>query len=201
MRIALFLMAFLLAQPVAAQQAQFTADDRADVARAEGYLNGLTTLKARFTQIGARGEIAEGVFYLNRPGRLRFEYNPPATIHIVADGLRVIYYDKQLDHENAWLIAATPLAPLLARRVEFDFNAVVRVAREPGVLRITLVDPQRRDKGSITLVFSDNPLELRQWMVIDAQGLSTVIALTNLEVGPALDPDLFHPPERPNPER
>jgi outer membrane lipoprotein-sorting protein len=202
MRIPLaFALLFLLALPAAAQQLPpLTADDKADIARAEQYLNTIDTLKAKFTQVGPRGEIAEGTFYLNRPGRLRFEYLPPAKILVVADGLRVIYYDKELDHENQWPIAATPLGPLLAQRIELAPGAVA-VRKEGGVLRIAVVDPRRRDEGVLTLVFNDNPLELRQWTVVDVQGLTTVVALTGVEINPPLDPELFRPPERPNPER
>lgn len=200
MRTLLALLVLCLALPAAAQQTRLLPDDLADVVRVETYFNAITTLKARFVQLGPRGEIAEGVFYLNRPGRLRFAYDPPSPVVMVADGLRLIYYDKQLDQENAWLIAATPLGPLLARQVMFDRNAILGVVRQPGVLRITIVDPRRRDEGSLTLVFSDGPLELRQWTVVDVQGLTTVVALSTLEMNPVLDPDLFRPPERP-PER
>lgn len=178
-------------------RAELSQQDLADVARVEEYLNGFTTAKARFVQIGPRGEIAEGNFYLSRPNRLRFEYDPPLPILIVGDGLRLIYYDKELDHENAWPIGATPLAPLLGRTVTLG-KLVRAVERDRGVLRVTLVDPDRADEGSLTLVFTDGPLELRQWTVVDAQMLSTVIALSNLTPNPPqLDPDLFFLPERP----
>lgn len=203
MRTLLAVLFTMLALPAAAQQArELSPQDLADVARAEAYFNAVTTMKARFAQVGPRGEIVEGWFYMSRPGRLRFEYDPPSPIVVVADGFRLIYFDKQLDQENAWPVAATPLGPLLAREVTFDRTAVIGVAREPGVLRITVVDPARRDEGSLTLVFSDNPLELRQWTVVDVQRLSTIVALTNLEMMPVLDPDLFRPPEhKPEPVR
>ncbi len=199
MRTLTALIVLLFALPAGAQQLTappITTEDRADVARVEAHLNGITTMKAKFVQIGPRGEIAEGTFYLSRPGRMRFEYDPPAKILVLADGLRVIYYDKELDHENAWPIGGTPLAPLLARRIEFNPNSVIAVARQSGSLRITLIDPQRRDEGSLTLVFTDGPLELRQWTVLDTQGLSTVIALSSMEINPTVDPDLFFAPER-----
>ncbi len=197
MRTLLAVLFVLLALPAAAQQArELSPQDLADVARVEAYFNAITTMKARFTQVGPRGEIVEGWFYLNRPGRLRFEYDPPSPVLVVADGFRLIYYDKQLDQENAWPVAGTPLGPLLAREVTFDRKAVIGVSRDPGVLRVTVVDPGKRDEGSMTLVFSDGPLELRQWTVVDVQGLSTIVALTNLEMKPVLDPDLFRPPER-----
>ena len=105
----------LLAGRAVPAHAALTAADQADVGRAEQYLNAITTLQAKFLQIGPRGEIAEGVFYLARPGKLRFEYNPPAPALIVADGFRLVFYDRDLDQVTAWPVGATPLAPLLAR--------------------------------------------------------------------------------------
>lgn len=191
------ILVLLLALPASAQQ--LSAEDQADVARVEAYFNGITTLKARFTQVGPRGEIAEGWFYLSRPNRLRFEYDPPVPVMVVADGLRLIYYDKELEQENAWPVANTPLGPIMGRTVTLQKMAR-RVEREPGTLRITLIDPARADEGSLTLVFTDQPLELRQWTVVDAAGLSTVISLTNAELNTRVEPDLFFLPER-RPER
>lgn len=188
------LFVLLFAAPAGAQQ--LSQDDLAAVVRVEAYFNQITTLKARFTQVGSRGEIAEGWFYLNRPNRLRFEYDAPVPVMVVADGFRLIYYDKQLDQENAWPVAGTPLGPILASTVALQ-KMVRRVEREPGSLRLTLVDPGRADEGSITLVFTDQPLELRQWTVIDAAGLSTVVSLANAEINMRVDPDLFFLPDRP----
>ncbi len=191
------ILVLILALPASAQQ--LSAEDLADVARVEAYFNAITTLKARFTQVGPRGEIAEGRFYLSRPNRLRFEYDPPVQIMVVADGLRLIYYDKELEQENAWPVANTPLGPILARTVVLQ-KMVRRVERDAGTLHLTLVDVARADEGSLTLVFTDQPLELRQWTVVDAAGLRTVIALTNAELNTRIDPDLFFLPER-RPER
>ena len=187
-------LVLLLALPATAQQ--LSPQDLADVARVEAYFNQFTTLKARFTQIGARGEIAEGAFYLSRPNRLRFEYDPPVKVMVVADGLRLIYYDRELDQENAWPVGQTPLGPIIGRTVLLQ-KMVRRVEREPGSLRLTLVDPERPGDGSFTLVFTDQPLELRQWTVVDAAGLTTIVALANIELNPQLDPDLFFLPDRP----
>ena len=188
------LAVFAFAAPALGQA--LSAQDHADIARVEQYLNAIATLQARFVQIGPRGELAQGMFYLSRPNRLRFEYDAPAPILVVADGLRLIFYDKELDQENAWPIATTPLAPLLARTVSLT-KQVTSVRRDLGVLRLTLIYPDRPGEGSLTLVFSDDPLELRQWTVVDAQVLSTVIALSAVEKNLAVDPDLFFLPDRP----
>ena len=184
--------AALLAGHALPARAALTAADQADVGRAEQYLNAITTLQAKFLQIGPRGEIAEGVFYLARPGKLRFQYNPPAPALIVADGIRLVFYDRDLDQVTAWPVGSTPLAPLLARSINFTAEGNAQtVTRDPGVLRVTLIDPPRPREGALTLVFQDRPLELRQWVVLDAQGLNTVVALTDLQINPVLDAGLF----------
>ena len=173
-------------------QAELSEQDLANVARVEAYFNAITTLSAQFSQIAPDGQVAEGDFYLRRPGRLRFEYAPPVPLLIVADGFRLILYDYELGQVNAWPVAATPLGPLVARTVDFiNSGHAQAVETEPGILRLTLVDPDRPDDGSITLVFRDDPLELRYWEVTDPQGLVTVVVLTGMRIDPDLEPELF----------
>jgi outer membrane lipoprotein-sorting protein len=173
-------------------QAELSEQDLANVARVEAYFNAITTLSAQFSQIAPDGQVAEGDFYLRRPGRLRFEYAPPVPLLIVADGFRLILYDYELGQVNAWPVAATPLGPLVARTVDLiNSGHAQAVETEPGILRLTLVDPDRPDDGSITLVFRDDPLELRYWEVTDPQGLVTVVVLTGMRIDPDLEPELF----------
>jgi len=173
-------------------QAELSEQDLANIARVEAYFNAITTLSAQFSQIAPDGQVAEGDFYLRRPGRLRFEYAPPVPLLIVADGFRLILYDYELGQVNAWPVAATPLGPLVARTVDFiNSGHAQAVETEPGILRLTLVDPDRPDDGSITLVFRDDPLELRYWEVTDPQGLVTVVVLTGMRIDPDLEPELF----------
>jgi len=173
-------------------QAELSEQDLANIARVEAYFNAITTLSAQFSQIAPDGQVAEGDFYLRRPGRLRFEYAPPVPLLIVADGFRLVLYDYELGQVNAWPVAATPLGPLVARTVDFiNSGHGQAVETEPGILRLTLVDPDRPDDGSITLVFRDDPLELRYWEVTDPQGLVTVVVLTGMRINPDLEPKLF----------
>jgi outer membrane lipoprotein-sorting protein len=186
------LVAFGLGAVPAQAQAELSEQDLANVARVEAYFNAFTTLSAQFSQIAPDGQVAEGDFYLRRPGRLRFEYAPPVPLLIVADGFRLILYDHELGQVNAWPVAATPLGPLVARTVDFiNSGHAYAVETEPGILRLTLVDPDRPDDGSITLVFRDDPLELRHWEVTDPQGLVTVVVLTGMRIDPELAPELF----------
>ena len=173
-------------------QAELSEQDLANVARVEAYLNTITTLSAKFSQIAPDGQVAEGDFYLRRPGRLRFEYAPPVPLLIVADGFRLVLYDHELGQVNAWPVAVTPLGPLVARTVDFiNSGHAQAVETHSGILRLTLVDPDRPEDGSITLVFRDNPLELRYWEVTDPQGLVTVLVLTGMRINPDLEPELF----------
>ena len=177
--------------PLAAT-AELNEQDLGHIVRVEAYFNAITTLSARFSQIAPGGEVSLGDFYLRRPGRLRFEYAPPVPLLIVADGFRLIFYDHELGQVSAWPVQATPLGPLVARTVDFiNTGHAQAVEAAPGILRLTLVDPDRPEDGSITLVFRDDPLELRQWEVTDPRGLVTVVILTGMRLNPILAPELF----------
>jgi len=164
-----------------AARAELSGSDMRDLARISNYLNGLTTLEGNFVQVGHDGELSEGQFYLRRPGRIRFEYKPPNPALVVADGLWVGVYDKRLNTLDRIPIGSTPLDLLLRSRVDLrKEGAVQSIERGQGVLRVLAIDPDAPDQGSITLVFADNPLELRQWIVVDAQGLATTVALSEM---------------------
>lgn len=167
--------------------------DAADIARVEAYFNRIATLQSDFTQIGQDGRTATGKFYLRRPGRLRFAYDPPSRILVVADGLRIIYHDAELGQTTQVPIVQTPLAILLDSPVDLRSGRVsaAKVDRRPGTLRLTVLDRKKPEEGSMLLEFGDNPLELRNWRVTDAQGQQTTVALANLQFDVAIRPDLF----------
>lgn len=173
--------------------APLTDRDRADLARMEAYLDGIRTLKARFVQADARGGTAEGTLWLQRPGRMRFEYEPPAQILLVADGTFVIFHDKSVQQTSHIPIGATPLSVLLADRIRLSGGDVepIRVDRFPGAIQVTLIQSRKPREGSITLGFNDPPLALRQWTVVDAQGQAVRVSLFGVETGGRFDPQLF----------
>ncbi len=172
--------------------APLSEQDLADVARVEAYLNSIQTLKARFLQVGPDGGLSEGNFYLRRPGRLRFEYDPPIPVLMVADGTWVVFYDSEIEQVTRVPLNSTPLAVLVRDPIRLQGSVTVtRVERATGTLRLTLLDSDEPDEGSITLVFSDRPLALRQWLVRDPQGLETTIAMSKVQYNLILDPALF----------
>ena len=175
-----------------AQAQALTAEQTADVHRVESYLNEISSLSARFVQIGPGGELARGQLYMRRPGRLRFEYEPPTPILIVADGLWLIMHDKELGQVNRFPLYETPPGVLVAKTVDLSDGVDVRqVERQAGILRVTVVDSDRPEEGSLTIAFTDPPLQLRQWHVLDAQGGVTNIALTDVRLNVPLKPELF----------
>lgn len=179
--------------PAAPEPAPLTAQDRADLARIETHLDAIRTLKARFVQADARGGTAEGTLWLQRPGRMRFEYDPPAQILLVADGMFVIFHDRSVQQTSHIPIGATPLSVLLAERIRLVGGDVepIRVDRSPGAILVTLIQAGKPREGSITLGFADSPLELRQWTVVDAQGQAVRVSLYGVETGGRFDPALF----------
>lgn len=181
----------LLAGPPATAQ-EFSGEDMRDLARISNYLNGITTLEGDFVQVGPDGQLSEGQFYLRRPGRLRFEYEPPNPALVVADGFWVGVYDTRMNTLDRYPLGNTPLELLLRERVDLRAEGAVQsIERGEGVIRVKAIEPDKPDRGSITMIFADNPLELRQWVVVDSQGLTTTVALSEMRTNVQLDPNLF----------
>ncbi|HEY0835190.1 MAG TPA: outer membrane lipoprotein carrier protein LolA [Azospirillum sp.] len=173
--------------------AQLSAEDRAAVAQAEQALNAVHTMQSKFIQVNPDGRQAAGTFYLSRPGRMRLEYDAPVKDFIVADGLFLFYWDSEMKQQSSTPIGSTLADFILRPDIKLSGDVTVTdVFRAPGVLEVTLVETKDPRKGSLTLVFEDRPLQLRKWRVLDAQGLTTEVALLNPRVGVPLPTDLFY---------
>ncbi|EME68074.1 Outer membrane lipoprotein-sorting protein [Paramagnetospirillum caucaseum] len=190
---ALFGLVVTVAQAAPPARTPLSAQDKADIARAEEYLNGVTTLKARFLQVSPNGASVEGDAYLSRPGRLRLQYDPPSPLLVVADGTFLIVHDSQLGEPSYIPLGSTPAGILVRPGLKLDGGDVnvTRVVRLPGVVRISMVEADDPAAGEITLVFSDKPFALRQWQVKDAQHQVTTVSLYQAQAGLSLDSKLF----------
>lgn len=165
--------------------------DEEAIAQANAYLASLENMQGDFLQVGPDGSVTEGKFYLRRPGRMRFEYNAPENLLVVADGTWVAVKDSAAPAQR-YPIASTPLSLFLARDINLSENArVLGVASQPGALFITIADRSGEAPGQITLIFDQPRMQLRQWVVTDAQGLQTTVALRNVETGIRADNSLF----------
>ena len=184
-------VAGLAALPAAAQ-ANLSAEDRAVLQQAQTYLQGLTSARGTFTEVSGP-QTRAGRFYLQRPGRMRFEYTNPEGLLVVSDGSNVKRYDPRLNVFRQVPLAATPLSTFLARTVRLDQGVRIdRVTRmQSGAYALTVRDARRPNDGSVILAFAGNPLRLQEWTITDAQGSRTRTQLTTLTPASGLDAGLF----------
>lgn len=186
------LLAFPALLAARAARSQTNARDAADLRRAEAYLNALTTLRARFIQIAQNGATAQGTALIWRPGRMRFDYDAPEPLLLVANAGQFMHYDRELRQPSVVPVGSTPLSFLLRETIRLSGDVTVtRVEREQGFLRFTLHRTEAPAEGRLTLVFAEEPLELRQWLVVDAQGRTTRVTLSAIETGVRLNRAAF----------
>jgi len=177
------------------QQAALSANDQADIARVEQYLNGITSAQARFMQTNPNGTSSMGNFYIRRPGRLRFEYDPPSKLLIVADGFQVTMYDPATRDFGQWPIGWTAASFLVAPQIRLSGDIrVLRVDRAAGELRITMVQEKKPNEGRIEVVLGDAPLQLRRWTIWDARNVPVEVVLSSMRAGVFLPDHLFAQP-------
>ena len=186
----------LLVSTVAALAAPAPAvlapQDALELPRIAAYLNGIRTMTADFQQVANNGAVSTGHVWVARPGRMRFEYNPPNPITLLADATSMYYWDKQLNQVSKYDLRSTPAWFFLRDPISFGPDVIVtRFDHPAAMLRVTVVESAQPDAGSLTLVFTGNPLVLRQWTVVDQQGRVTTVSLSGLQFGMALDPRLF----------
>jgi len=181
-----------VASAAAPVPAPLTQQDTLELQRIAAYLNNIRTMTARFQQTANNGGVSAGHLWVARPGRMRFEYDPPTPITLLADSASVYYWDKQLNQTSKYELRQTPAWFFLRDPISFGADVVVtRFERLGGILGVTVVESAQPDAGSLTLDFSENPLTLRQWTVIDQQSKRTIVGLSDLQYGMALDPKLF----------
>lgn len=175
-----------------AQPAAPSADDQKLISQVENYLNGLTALTANFLQVAADGSTRTGKAWLQRPGKMRFQYDPPDPQLLVAGFGLLVYNDPELNQTTNIPLSATPLGILLAQHVVLSGSVTVtHIERDPGEVEITLIRTGKADEGSLTLVFSTSPLQLRQWQVLDAQNRETRVSLYDVNPGGPFPNSLF----------
>ncbi|MES2984695.1 MAG: outer membrane lipoprotein carrier protein LolA [Pseudomonadota bacterium] len=170
-----------------------TEADAPDVARVEAYLSTISSIVADFTQISADGSVGAGKFYLKRPGKMRWQYAPPTPILLVSDGKVITYYDAGLDQVSYIGIDDT-LAGFLAKKDILLNSASTRLTNfevKDGFIRATVVQKAKPAEGSLTLEFTDKPIQFSKMMAIDATGNATTIQLSNAQFGPVLDNKMF----------
>ncbi len=173
------------------------ADATLRLSEISAYLNGLTTAQSRFTQVHDDGSALSGTLFIKRPGRMRFEYDPPQDLLVIAGGGQVAIFDGQASaNPTQYPLSRTPLNAFLARDVDLSGRAdVVDVRSDGEATVVTLQDAQAAEYGKLSLVFASNPTQLVAWSVVDAAGGQTQVLLEALNRGADPGDAMFNIPQ------
>lgn len=157
------------------------------------YLSNLKTATARFTQESADGSVATGTFYLQKPGKLRFEYDPPSPAMIIADGAIMAIFDNKSNRgPQRYPQSETPLSLLTRTDIDVTQSKFVRLIEvKGGQVHVTMFDPENQRRGTMRMIFDQSPMVLRKWVIIDGSGLESTVQLGPLSENISLDNKLF----------
>jgi outer membrane lipoprotein-sorting protein len=173
----------------------FDAEQTADLNAISAWLNGVQSLSADFIQMNPSGSIAQGTFYLERPGRLRFEYRPPSALLIVATGGNIYVRNSRLNTVDRTAVSDTPLGLLLSDSINLRRNpSVLAIERKPDSLVLHARSGTNRMSENMLITFAAPQIMLKQWTVTDIQGGKTSVGLSNIRTGVKLDEALFAVP-------
>ncbi|MDT3685214.1 MAG: outer-membrane lipoprotein carrier protein LolA [Pseudorhodoplanes sp.] len=177
----------------AGETTAFDANQRALVDKISNYLTGIRTLVGDFVQVGPDGSKTEGQIYLQKPGRVRFEYAPPSPIELVADGQSLVVRDRKLATQDLYPLGQTPLRFLLADRVDLLRDTNVVGVYSDNIFTTVVIEEKKTLGGThkLMLMFGAQDLALKQWTVTDPQGYDTTVAIYNLDMTKRPDPGLF----------
>ena len=173
--------------------AALDAQQRTLVEKINGNLTAVHTLVGDFVQVGPDGKRTDGKFYLQKPGRMRFEYNSPSALELIADGRSVAIRDRKLATQDLLLLSQTPLRFLLSEKIDLSKEGNLVNVYSDDVF-VTLVIEEKQTFGGthrLLLMFNTNDLQLKQWTVTDPQGYDTTVALYNIDASKKPDPALF----------
>lgn len=181
-------VAWIATAPVSAAPA---AEDLASAQKIADHFSNVRTMAGEFVQFGPQGQQTAGNFYLERPGKIRFNYEPPSAYQVVSDGKSIVIYNTKLHTNDLYSLSATPLKLLLADRIDLSGSGVSEVRQDEDLTTIVMSDKSVFGNARITMMFDPESYELRQWTVTDAQGKDTTVMIFNVQSGVNLDPSLF----------
>jgi outer membrane lipoprotein-sorting protein len=189
-------MRTLLAALSAAVALVFAAGTQAQQAgtqEVERYINSIRTAQARFVQSNPNGSVVQGTLYVSRPGRMRFEYDAPSKLKVVADGTQVTMWDPATRDFGQWPIGWTAASFLVKEPFQLSGDITVQSSQRTadGLLALTMVQTRKPQEGKIVVRVSENPMQLRGWTIIDNRGNKVDVTLTNLQTGIQLAGSLF----------
>jgi outer membrane lipoprotein-sorting protein len=177
--------AHMLPGVVQAQASQGTAQKIAD------HFTNVKTMMGEFVQFGPRGEQTGGKFFIQRPGLLRFNYEPPADFRVISDGSKVALINNKMKTADLYSLRNTPLKLILDEEIDLSGNKVKGVREEADLTTIQLADRNLFGNATIAMMFDPKTYDLRQWTITDAQGKDTTVMIFNVQEGVTFDPSVF----------
>ena len=185
-------MRILLAAILSLLMLASTAHAQVGVPEIERYVNSIRTVQARFVQSNPNGSVVQGTLYVRRPGRMRFEYDAPSKLKIVADGTQVTLWDPATRDFGQWPIGWTAASFLVREPFKLSGDLTVESLQRTGDgLQLTIVQTRKPQEGKIIVRLAENPLALRGWSIIDNRGNKVDVSLTDLKTGVQLADSLF----------
>lgn len=178
---------------LAAQPLKLTPEQQASINGISDFLNSFKTMQGEFTQVSPKGNLSQGVFYIAKPGKMRFEYAPPNPFLIVADGTWLTIKNVKKEKGDQFPLSQTPLRLVLSNKVDIakDTN-ILDFQDQDGLVSVTLEDKKNTlGNGQLTLVYDKVKNALQQWIVTDGKGRKTTVSLENVQAGLPADPSLF----------
>ena len=168
-------------------------EQRAIIDRVNGYLSGMQVLSGKFVQVGPDGGRAQGTFYISKPGKVRFEYDDPSPIELIADGQSVVVRDRKLATQDLYPLSQTPLRFLLADHVDLMKDSSLAAVYADDVFITVVVEEKNGIVGTsrLMIMFAAKDMQLKQWTVTDPQGYDTTVAVYNLDNSRRPDPAMF----------
>ncbi|MDI6029426.1 outer membrane lipoprotein carrier protein LolA [Corticibacterium sp. UT-5YL-CI-8] len=171
--------------------AQAAVDPSGAAQNIADHFSGVKSMTGEFVQFGPRGDQTEGKFFLERPGKIRFNYSGSQNFRVISDGSSVVILNQKMRTSDLYPLSKTPLKLLLDERIDLSGNKVVGVDQRSDLTTIKLADRQMFGNSTITMMFDPKTYELRQWTITDAQGKDTTVMIFNTQQGVKFAPDTF----------
>jgi outer membrane lipoprotein-sorting protein len=168
-------------------------EQRAIIDRVNNYLSSMQVLSGKFVQVGPDGGRTQGAFYISKPGKVRFEYDEPSRIELIADGQSVVVRDRKLATQDVYPLSQTPLRFLLADHVDLMKDSSLVAVYADDVFITVVVEEKNGIVGTsrLMIMFASKDMQLKQWTVTDPQGYDTTVAVYNLDTSRRPDPNMF----------
>jgi len=192
MALSVFVLAVAPRLGLAEESISLTPEQSEAVKEIGGYINSFREMQGEFTQVSPKGTVSKGVFYLSKPGKMRFEYAPPNPFIIVSDGTWVTIKNRAKDSADQYPLSQTPLRLVLGDNVDIADEAdILGVESNGGIVTVTLEDKKKLVPGHLIISYDKDHKTLQQWIVVDGHGRRTTVSLDKVVAGVEADPKLF----------